>query len=101
MTDQKSLFFKGQISRWALCVFQKKIVDLTCTDFLQLQEKGWRKIKGGAKAGKLFQQIGHIIIGLGCMQAHPRHAGRSGHRIGVVGLVHMPQETHVDMLHHC
>ena len=101
MTDQKGLFFEGQIGRWALGMFEKKIEDLAGADFLELQEERRGKIECGANSRKFFQQIGHIVVGLGRMQAYPRHAGRSGHRIGVVGLVHMPQETHMDMLHRC
>ena len=33
------------------------------------------------------------------MKAYPRHAGCTSHGIRVVGLMHVPEETDVSMLH--
>src|SRR5689334_11813575 len=99
MADQKGVFFKRQIGRWALGMFEEKIKDLASTDFLHLQEERRRKIECGMNSRKFLQQIGHIVVRLGRMQAYPWHTGRSSHRIGVIGLVHMPQEAHMDILH--
>ncbi len=99
MPDHKRFFFQREVRRRSLGVFEKQIEDRTGSDLLQLEEQRRGKVEGGVHLRKLLEQIGHIIVGFGRMQAHPGHTGRCGQRVRVIGLVHVPEKTDVDLLH--
>ncbi len=99
MPDEKGFLFRTKIRRRALRMFQKEVADLSRSDFLQLQQERRSKVERGFDRGELLQPIGHIVVGLSGVQAHPGHTGRPRDRVRVIGLMHMPEKTDVGSLH--
>ena len=80
-------------------MFQEHVGDGAGGQLLQLSEQRRGKVECGGNSGKPIEQEGHVEIGLGGVEAHPRHAGRSRDRVGIVGLMHVPQEAQRDAFH--
>ena len=87
VTDQHGILGKRQIQNEAI------------TNFLELEQQGRGEVERRVKEWEPIKEKGHVEVGLGGMQAHPRHTRRSRDRVGVIRLMHMPKKTDSNSFH--
>ena len=99
MADEEGFFRRREVRRRTLCMFQEQVTDASRRKFFELQQQGRREVEGRTGFWKVFEQEGHVVIGLRGMQADPGHTGGPRERVRVIRLVHMPEETELYGFH--
>ena len=81
-------------SRFARAL-QPEVGDAACDDLLDLQQEHRGEVEVEPHAGVVRDEGDHIEVTLHAVEAHPGHRRLARERVDVIGLVHVPEESHV------
>ena len=99
VSQDKDALVAAQVRRLACGVCPEQIRDRPVRLFLELEEERGGQVHRDSHVRLFIQQDAHVEIAFDCVQPHPGQGRGLRQRVGVIGLVQMPEERNGQFLH--